>query len=129
MFGRKKRFGDPFYTDVNEDQISLYQGYLDRLVGMLDIENIIQWLMSKKYDREKLLRDDRLLEKICCEDAESDGLSAVYLQIMINQYFFADPHLRESYQSTWVETVVYNQEKLSFFPRATKVRKMLEAVS
>ena len=43
--------------------------------------------MSKKYDREKLLRDDRLLEKICCEDAESDGLSAVYLQIMINRNY------------------------------------------
>ena len=69
-----------------------------------------------------------MLEKICCKEAASDGLSPVYLQIMINQYIFADPDLRESYGSAWVETVVYNPEKASFFPRATKVRKMLEAV-
>ena len=48
---------------------------------------------------------------------------------MVNQYFFADPQLRVSYESTWVETVVYNQEKVSFFPGAAKVREMLEAVS
>ena len=29
----------------------------------------------------------------------------------------------------WVETVVYNQERVSFFPGAWNVRKLLEAVS
>ena len=120
---------DPFYKEIGEDQISLYQGHLDRLVGEVDIENIMQWAMSKEYDKEKLERDDRLLEKVCCDEAVSDGLSPAHLQIMINQYFFADPHLRESYESTWVATVVYNQEKVSFFPGATKVREMLESVS
>ena len=129
MLGRKKRVTDPFYMDIHEDQVSVYQGYLDRVVGMIDIENIMQWAKSREYDREALERDDRLLEKICCKEAASDGLSPVYLQFMINQYIFADPDLRESYGSAWVETVVYNPEKASFFPRATKVRKMLEAVS
>ena len=128
-FGRKKRVADPFYMDIDEGQVSLYQGYVERLVAALDVENIILWAMAKPYDKEKFERDDRLLEKVCCKEAVADGLSPVYLQIMINQYFFADPDLRESYESTWVETVVYNQEKASFFPRATKVRKMLEAVS
>ena len=129
MLRRKKRVADPFYMDISEEQVSLYQGHLDRLVRTIDIENIMQWAKSKEYDRETLERDDRLLEKVCCKEAASDGLSPVYLQIMITQYFFADPDVRESYESTWVETVVYSHEKESFFPRATKVRKMLEAVS
>ncbi len=129
MFGRKKRVADPFYMDIQEEQVSLYQGHLDRLVGMIDIENIRRWAMSTEYDREALERDDRLLEKVCCKEAASHGLSPVYLQIMINQYLFADPDVREPHLETWVETVVYSRDKADFFPRATKVRKMLEALS
>ena len=129
MFRRKKRVADPFYKEINEDQIALYQKYLDGLFAVIDIYNYTLWSMSKDYDRKRLERDDRLMEKLCCEEAPSHDLSPVYLQIMVNQYFFADAWLRERYQSTWVETVVYNQERVTFFPEARKVRKLLEAVS
>ena len=69
------------------------------------------------------------MERVCCEEAASDDLSPVYLQIMANPYFFADPWSRERYQSTWAETVVYNEERVSFFPGARNVRKLLEVVS
>lgn len=65
------------------------------------------------------------MEKVCCEEAASHGLSPVYVQVMVNQYFFADPWIREGYQSTWVETVVYDQKKVSFFPGAWNVRDMI----
>lgn len=129
MFRRKERVADPFYQEINEDQIPLYQKYLDGLFAVIDIDNYTLWSMSKEYDRERLKRDDRLVERICCEEGASHGLSPACLQIMINQYFFADPWLRERYQSTWVETVVYNQERVNFFPGAWNVRKLLEAVS
>ena len=127
MFRRKKRVADPSYEDIKEDQITLYQKYLDGLFVMIDIDNYTLWSMSKKYNKERLKRDDRLTEKVCCVEAASHGLSPACLQIMVNQYFFADPWLRERYQSTWAETVVYNKEKVSFFPRAWNTRKLLDA--
>ena len=124
-----KRVADPFYKEIREGQIRLYQKYLDALFTAIDIDNYTLWTQSNEYDRERLKRDDSLMEKVCCEQAASHGVSPVYLQIMINQYFFADPWLRERYQGTWAETVVYNREKLDFFPLAGNVRKLLEAVS
>ncbi len=129
MFRRKKRAADTFYEEINEDQIPLYQKYLDGLFAMIDIDNYTLWSMSKEYDRERFKRDNHLMERVCGEEAASHDLSPVYLQIMVNQYFFADPWSREGYQSTWVETVVYNEERVSFFPGARNVRKLLEAVS
>jgi len=117
------------YEEIKKDQIPLYQKYLDGLFAVIDIDNYTLWSMSKEYDRERLKRDDRLIEKVCCEEAASHDLSPVCLQIVVNQYFFADPWLRERYRSTWVETVVYNAESVSFLPGAGNFWKILEAVN
>ena len=119
---------DPYYAEIREDQIGLYQKYLDGLFAVIDIDNYTSWSMSKEYDKERMKRDDRLMQRVCCEEAAADSLSPSMLQVMIHQYFFADPWLRERYQSTWVETVVYDEEELSFFPGAQNVRGLMEAV-
>jgi hypothetical protein len=129
MFRWKKRVADKFYEEINEDQIPLYQKYLDGLFAVIDIENYTLWSKSEEYDRERLEQDDRLMEKVCCEEATSHYLSPAYLQIMINQYFFAYPWVREHYRSTWVETVVYNKERIDFFPEAWVIRKLFDAVN
>ena len=54
MFRWKKRAADPAYEDIKEDQIALYQEYLDGLFPMIDIDNYTLWSMSKKYDKERL---------------------------------------------------------------------------
>ena len=120
---------DPYYAEIREDQIGLYQKYLDGLFAVIDIDNYTSWSMSKEYDKERMKRDDLLMQRVCCEEAAVDGLSPSMLQVMIHQYFFADPWLRERYQSTWVETAVYNEEELSFVPGAQNVRGLMEATS
>ncbi len=120
---------DPYDAEIREDQIGLYQKYLDGLFAVIDIDNYTSWSMSKEYDKERMKRDDRLMQGVCCEQAAADGLSPSTLQVMIYQYFFADPWLRERYQSKWVETVVYDEEELSFFPGAQNVRGLMDAVS
>ena len=129
LFRKKKRPADPFYAEIQKDQIGLYQKYFKGLCAGVDIDNYTLWSKSNKYDREKLKRDSRLIERFCCEEVASHGLSPEYLQTMIHQYVLADPWLRERYQSTWIKTVVYNKEKLTFFPAAQKVRRLLEVVS
>ena len=128
MLHPKKWAADPAYADINENQIRLYQKYLDGLFTVIDVDNYTLWSTSKEYDKEKMKRDDRLMEKVCCTEAASHGLSPAVLQTMVNQYFFADPWLREQYQGTWVDTVVYNNDKVSFFPGAGDTRKLLDAV-
>ncbi len=129
MYRRKKRIADPYYKGINEEQIPLYQKYLDEVFPLIDIDNYTLWSKSKEHNRDRLKQDRQLMEKVFCEEAASHGLSPVYLQIMVNQYVFADPWSRERYRSIWAETVVYNQEKIDFFPGALNVRRLLEAVS
>ena len=46
MFSRKKWVADPFYEEINKDQIPLYQKYLDGLFAVIDIDNYTLWSMS-----------------------------------------------------------------------------------
>ena len=129
MSRRKKRIADPYYKGINEEQIPLYQKYLDEVFPLIDIDNYTLWSKSKEHNRDRLKQDRQLMEKVFCEEAASHRLSPVYLQIMVNQYVFADPWSRERYRSIWTETVVYKPENLDFFPGALNVRRLLEAVS
>jgi len=125
MFHRKA--SDPSYADLREGQIPVYQEYLDALFAVVDVHNYTDWSMSKPCDNERLWRDDGIVERVCCEEAPSHGLSPAVLQTMMHQYFFADPSLREKYQSKWAETVVYDSDEVDFFPSAAATRKLLEA--
>lgn len=110
-----KRVADPFYEKINTDRIGSYQRYLDALFTVIDVDNFTRWAAAVAYDREKLDRQDRLMRRLFSEDASSHGLSPDYLHTMINQYFFADPWLRERYKRCWAETVVYRRRTKNFF--------------
>jgi hypothetical protein len=127
VFRRKKKPAtDPAYEGITKNQIGLYQKYLDGLFAVIDVDNYTLWSLSKNCDNHRLKRDDRVMEKVSCGLAASHGLSPASLQLMLHQYFFADPWQRERYQSTWAETVVYNRDGADFFPGASNVRKRLE---
>ena len=127
MFGRKRRASDPFYAAINQRQLCLYQKYLDALFRVVDVENFTKWTNSNTYDRTKLKRDEKLIARVCREEAATYDLSADFLQTMIHQYFLADPSLRERYQGAWAETVAYDRDALRFFPEAKRVRRLLDA--
>ena len=127
MFGRKRRVSDPFYAGINWRQLRLYQKYLNALLRVIDVDNYTKWTNSNTFDRAKLKRDERLIARVCREEAASYDLSPEFLQTMIHQYFLADVSLRERYQGNWVETVVYRRGAIDFFPEAKRVRRLLDA--
>jgi len=99
---------------------------LNALFLAIDVDNYTKWTNSNTYDRAKLTRDERLIARVCREEAASYDLSPEFLQTMIHQYFLADPSLRRRYQGTWVDTVVYSREATRFLPEAKRVRRLLD---
>lgn len=119
---------DPFYEDVEVEQIGLYQRYFAKVIGAVDVWNNTQWSRSECYDRARLAADDEVMEKIIVEEATRKGLSASYLQIMVNQYFFADEYFRELDRDTWVRRVIYRKD-VDYFPDGWSTRRLLEKVN
>ncbi len=131
MRGRFKGVGqnqvvDPFYQEINPERLKIYQRYLDALFTVIDVDNYTRWASRQNFDREKLSKQDRLMDRLFREDASMRGLSPDYLHTMINQYFFADPELRKRYKRSWAETVVYRRRTKSFFLNGISVQSKLD---
>jgi hypothetical protein len=126
MFHKRKLAADPFYSEIEEDQIGLYQKYIGALFAVIDIDNCTIWTKSSYYDKEKLARDMRIIARVSIDLGASHGLCPEFLQTMIYQYLFTDIWLRKPYKSTWAKTVVYKRENRRFFPAAQSVQRLLE---
>ena len=124
----KLKGADPFYEDVKPEQIGLYQHYFARVIRAVDVANSTRWSRSESYDRARLVADDELMEKIIVDEAAREGLSSSYLQIMVNQYFFADERFREIDRDSWVKRVFY-RKNVDYFPDGWSTRRLLEKVS
>lgn len=118
-----------FYGDARKEQIELYQYFFDKVIGSVDVSNNTAWAQGDKdYDRNKLKEDDSKMEQIILGEATKRGLSATYLQVMVHQYFFADPWMREMDRDCWVRRVL-KRSNPDYFPDAWAVKRLLEAVS
>src|SRR5688572_3723780 len=106
---------DRFYEDVKPEQIGLYQHYFNKVIWAVDVANSTRWSQSESYDRKRLALDDEVMEKIIVDEAAREGLSPSYLQIMVNQYFFADERFRELDQDNWVKRVLHRKD-VDYFP-------------
>jgi hypothetical protein len=119
---------DRFYEDVKPEQIGLYQHYFNKVIWAVDVANSTRWSQSESYDRKRLALDDEVMEKIIVDEAAREGLSPSYLQIMVNQYFFADERFRELDQDNWVKRVLHRKD-VDYFPDGWSTRRLLEKVS
>jgi len=119
---------DPFYEDVKPEQIGLYQHYFAKVIRAVDVSNSTRWSRSERFDRARLAADDEVMEKIIVDEAAREGLSPSYLQIIVNQYFFADERFREMDQDTWVKRVIHRKD-VDYFPDGRSTRRLLEKVS
>ncbi len=118
-----------FYEDVRPEQVGLYQHYVTKILRSVNVENNTKWSRGdKSYDRELLQSDDEKMEQIIVSEAAQEGLSPVYLQIMVNQYFFADPYRRGRDKKHWVQLVL-NRKSTDYFPDPWALRKLLEATT
>lgn len=116
-----------FYREIKERQIELYQHYVDRILSVVDIQNNTNWAQGKTYDKERLGKDDAIMEDIAVNQAGSKGLKPIYLQIMANQYFFADPWERERDKERWVSRVLRRRET-DYFPDPWVLYKILNGM-
>lgn len=118
-----------FYEDVRPEQVGLYQHYVTEILRSVNVENNTKWSRGdKSYDRELLKSDDEKMEQIIVSKAAQEGLSPTYLQIMVNQYFFADPYHRERDRTHWVQRVL-NRRSADYFPDPWAVHQLLKATT
>ena len=119
---------DPFYVDINVEDIGVYQRYFDKIIGHVDVGNYTDWSMSRENDRLRMDADDEWMDDVFRE-ANRDGISGALLQNMVNQYFFADMLEREQDKQHWVRRVMHPRSPREYFPPAAQMRGMMEMVS
>ena len=119
---------DPCYEEVKTEQVGLYQHYFSKLINSIDIDTQTKWSQSKDYDRQQMAKDEEVIEKIVTLEAASEGLSPAILQVMVNQYFFADVYQRELDKENWVKRVLHRKD-VDYFPDGWQVRTLLEKIT
>jgi len=112
---------DPFYSEILKNQVDLYQKYFARLLNTVDIENSTKRSRGEDYDSIVSDKDNKAIEKIIVEEAqEKDNLLPVYLQVILEQYFYADVWEREKDKYHWVNRVLH-RKKVDYFPDPMRI--------
>ena len=112
---------DSFYAELPSKNIALYQKYFERLLNSVDIENCTKRSMGKDYDRSISERDDTIIERIIVEEAQAKGsLVPGYLQVILEQYFFADVWMREKDRHCWINRVLHRKD-VDYFPDPLRI--------
>lgn len=119
---------DPFYEEVRREEIGLYQHYFEKVINSIDIDTQTMWSKSEDYNREQMAQDEDAMEKIIAKEAVREGLAPAILQVMVNQYFFADVYQRELDMQDWVRRVMHRKD-VDYFPTGYSMRSLLEQVT
>jgi hypothetical protein len=93
----------PFYAEMKRTQIALYQHYFNRMIAVADVKNLTDRSHGRPYSQESYDKDYKVLDAILRE-AETNGLMPHYLQVLFEQYIWADVLGREWRKDDWVET-------------------------
>lgn len=113
-----------FYSNIKTGEIPKYQEYFLEMLECADVENLTKWSQGLQYDKAEY---DKSYEKHqpILDRAEKDDLTPLYLQIMFEQYIFADTLQRERYKTHWFERVL-RRDKEDFFPDPKAILKILD---
>lgn len=119
---------DPFYEEIEKDQIASYQEYVKKLINLIDIENHTKWAQRKLYNKQQMNKDEQTMENIIVNQAAKEGLNPALLQVMLNQYFFADPYQRAMDKDNWAWRVIHRKD-VDDFPDGLAMRNLLEKLT
>jgi hypothetical protein len=112
---------DPFYSEIRKNQVELYQAYFERLLKAVNVDNFTKRSSGEEYDKTVADQDDKKIENIVVEEAQiKDELLPVYLQVIFEQYFFADVWKRETDKHNWVHRVIH-RKSVDYFPDPMRV--------
>lgn len=81
----------------------------------MDIANYTNWAHDRTYDKKKLAKDDMIMKEVIFHYEDSKGLKSKYLQVILYQYFFADPRERLKDKPFWVSRVI-NSKSEDYIP-------------
>lgn len=98
------------------------------VVDSVDVDTQTRWSKNQEYDRRRFSKDEEVMENLILGEATKAGLSPAILQVIVNQYFFADPYQREMDIDVWVKRVI-SRKSVDYFPSGWAVRKVLERVT
>ena|SRR3989338_3696784 len=115
-----------FYSDINENDLEKYQKYFEEALSVVNIDNLTKWSQRLKFDRDDYDKSYNALKSVW-DKAEKDGLNVFNLQIMFEQYVFADVIERERYKNNWVKKVT-RRNKEDFFPDAYAMWNMFKNI-
>lgn len=113
-----------FYSDINKGNINKYQEYFLEMLNTADVDNLTNWSQSLDFDKDEYDKSYKGLEPIL-DRAEKNGFVPTNLQIMFEQYIFADVYEREKHKNSWVKRVLSRKGK-DFFPDPNVVLKTLQ---
>lgn len=105
---------DKFYEKMPKKDVGKYQALFHEILGLVDIKNLTNRSLGREYDQKQIDTD---YEKIglVLDKAEQHGLQPLALQIMFEQYVYADEWQRDMKKGIWVETVIHRKDE-DFFP-------------
>lgn len=106
---------DEFYVDIPKEHLGLYQNYFNKILNEVDLNTQTRWSAGKDFDKDQLDRDFVTMERIVIEEAIKEGLHSVILNVIVNQYFFADVYRREKDKADWVKRVIH-RKSTDYFP-------------
>lgn len=93
----------PFYAEMKLTQIALYQHYFNEMIAAVDVENLTNKTQGRPFSQESYDKDYKDLNAVL-HKAEAEGLMSHYLQVLFEQYIWADVLGRVWHKQDWVRT-------------------------
>ena len=122
--GSCKSMADPIYKNVISGTEPLYQQYFERILELIDVQNFTNQTLARPHEKSRIEGDNKIVEELINLAKEKDNLLPVVLQIMLDQYFWADVYMREMGKEKWIYRVM-NRKDEDFFPDSMTVYKTL----
>lgn len=117
---------DPIYQSVIFSTEHLYQKYFEEILNKIDVQNFTNQTLGRTCNKDKIKSDYEIVEEIVNKAKENDSLSPIILQVMLEQYFWADVYMREIDRTKWIYRVM-NRKNVDFFPSSMAIYKDLFA--
>ena len=113
---------DLIYQNIISGTESLYQKYFEKILDKIDLQNFTNQTLGRSYDKDKLKNDYKIVEQIVNIAKEKDRLLPLTLQVMLEQYFWADVYMREMDKNKWIYRVTHRKDE-DYFPDSLAIYK------
>ena len=115
MFGK-----NPIYRNVKHGEEENYQSYFMEIINSVDLKNLTDQAYCRPFDAESACRDFTTVRRVANQAKKVDSLCPHIIEIMVMQYIYADPTLREKDKTGWIYKVMARSDQ-AYFPDAVNM--------